>query len=656
MGTDVVPPNPRRLLRNLATSREERQVGRDQRRLEVERELREKLGLDDSISRTGTPESVDGDRPASARPLSSSRRRAGESSCAAGPTPGGPPRPPKPKPHRPLNLAEESPTVPAAAPPPSTRRWKSALLPLWHDRDGPLPTSDLGNDKDAAAPSPTSVPETELRSKLVVAEGAASRPVLAESPCALSLDDSQPTRVLADVRQLPSKAGSPRRVLGQTSSDGQSSDIRAHQNPPSDGLSLSVQTCPVDAFQEPLVGSAERGAIASAATVTAVSALEQRRLHDEMQSAKRAKELEESAQRLRSRVASVRVENRRSRLFTGQGATESVDEDPSGGSPKSARAVGSTATVPPESSAPSTSRMSSTSSRRLEEMKRKIAELDEINEIERERLESEQREVEQRRRAQEEFERTLQQRTERDIREHKAKMERAEKERLRREEEEELERKERGRRRQEQLLEEKERSKRLEEKRTEGRSETSQLRWHVFEEELDRHWAQQEVEEKRRINEFAKQKSRMYEDWDRRLTSERAKFASDAEVNEAARHRKARNAAHADENFYGQHRYRMGGNTGNGRAPSPSNSQWVPPRPPPAANNVAGSSVENLNPEERAVLKELQTVRSAARDSQKAKVKELLLRWHPDKNPTCAEKATRVFQFVQKQRELILGL
>jgi hypothetical protein len=43
--------------------------------------------------------------------------------------------------------------------------------------------------------------------------------------------------------------------------------------------------------------------------------------------------------------------------------------------------------------------------RRLIEMRRKIAELDKVNELERQRLEEEQREVEERRRQQEEFER-----------------------------------------------------------------------------------------------------------------------------------------------------------------------------------------------------------------------------------------------------------
>lgn len=66
--------------------------------------------------------------------------------------------------------------------------------------------------------------------------------------------------------------------------------------------------------------------------------------------------------------------------------------------------------------------------------------------------------------------------------------------------------------------------------------------------------------------------------------------------------------------------------------------------------------MKGLSAEEKALLKELQGVRSAPREAQKAKVKDLLFRWHPDKNPQCAEKATKLFQFVQRQRELVLGL
>jgi len=287
--------------------------------------------------------------------------------------------------------------------------------------------------------------------------------------------------------------------------------------------------------------------------------------------------------------------------------------------------------------------------RRLIEMRRKIAELDKVNELERQRLEEEQREVEERRRQQEEFERELQKRTEREMEEHRAREAEAEHERFLREQEQQREYQERGRRRKEQLKEEQQRSKRLEEQRREGRSEATQLRWAMFEEELDKQWAEQEAEERRRIHQYAKDRQRLHKDWDRSFASERQKFASEAEHTEAARRRRhARSTANADEQFYGPHRCRgFGAAAGSSAPPKPPPPQT--PKPPAVPRSA-------MNAEECAILKELQSVQHVSRDSQKAKVKELLFRWHPDKNPTCVEKATRIFQFVQRQRELVLGL
>jgi len=288
-------------------------------------------------------------------------------------------------------------------------------------------------------------------------------------------------------------------------------------------------------------------------------------------------------------------------------------------------------------------------------MRRKIAELDKVNEFERQRLEEEQREIQERRRRQEAFERGLQERTERGMQEHRAREAEAERERALREEEQERERQERGRRRKEQLQQEQERSKRLQEQFSEGRSEAAQMKWKIFEEELDRHWAKQEAEERRRVEQYAKARHTRHEDWDRRFASERSKFASEAEFMEAARRRRqVRSTASADEQYYESRRCRGPGST------AASSSSSAPSRPPwpqaPKPSPPVGNASAGLNAEECAVLKELQSLRGLARDSQKAKVKELLFRWHPDKNPSCVEKATRIFQFVQRQRELVLGL
>merc|ERR1719329_1004932 len=111
----------------------------------------------------------------------------------------------------------------------------------------------------------------------------------------------------------------------------------------------------------------------------------------------------------------------------------------------------------------------------------------------------------------------------------------------------------------------------------------------------------------------------MDQDWDRKLVGERQRFASAAEFREAANHQKARNAAHADEQFYGPRRARSMG-PGSPRAAAGPQPKPAPRPPPPVAS--ATSALKNLCPEEQAVLKDLQSVQGASRDVQKAKVKE----------------------------------
>merc|ERR1711963_176977 len=218
-----------------------------------------------------------------------------------------------------------------------------------------------------------------------------------------------------------------------------------------------------------------------------------------------------------------------------------------------------------------------------------------------------------RRRQQEEFERSLQECTERKLQEHRDREARAEVRRIEREEEQLREREDRLRRRQEQLQQEEEKSRQREEQRREGRSEAAQMKWQLFEEELDRQWAQQDEEERRRANNYAQERRKRFEEFDRRLASERQKFASEAEFTEAARHRKARNAAHADEQFYGSRQ------AGRGVASSCPNKPADPPRPslPPQRPRPPGysdGSTSTLMPEECSVLKELHSVRNQSRD------------------------------------------
>lgn len=417
------------------------------------------------------------------------------------------------------------------------------------------------------------------------------------------------------------------------------------------------------------VAAASLAGVTCAAAAAAVAAARQ-----EAELRERTRQLEENSQRLRENAERLRTDNRRARIFGAGSVGEACSGSPMsiGSASLSASSPYIRADIPTgEENVDITtaaqrsfaSSLTPEAARRMEEMRRKIAELDEINALEKKRLEEEERMVEERRRAQEEFERSVQEHTEREIREHHQQEARKAQLRAQREDHERQEREERERKRREQLEHQEQESRRREEQRQEGRSEASQLKWQAFEEELERQWAEQEAEEKRHIGEYARDRRRQYEDWDRQLASERHRFAPEAAYCQATYdHQKMRNAARADDQFYASRR--SSGNTQSSPRPSPRQTGTSVPKPPPqaknggggAATNALGADMRNLTSEERGVLKELQSVSGSSRELQKAKVKDLLFRWHPDKNPACVEKATKIFQFVQKQREVVLGL
>jgi len=56
------------------------------------------------------------------------------------------------------------------------------------------------------------------------------------------------------------------------------------------------------------------------------------------------------------------------------------------------------------------------------------------------------------------------------------------------------------------------------------------------------------------------------------------------------------------------------------------------------------------------VRAQLAAARSRSEAEQKAIVKRLLVKWHPDRNPESTETATAMFQFIQQEKEQTLGL
>lgn len=612
---------------------ENRQAQRERRRMELERQMRAELGIKEDKEDNATQASEQSGRASqdtrssSARPCFSGRtKEAAPLSSSSDPGTGsaknhsGPARPPKPKPHRPLASQNQTSSDVGDFGDVESKRWKSALLPIWKDRH---------NAAHAAGPEESSY-SYDVASP--------SHRSFAPSPQGYWVRGDRPFGPAAEPATLP-RTPSPVSPAAKS---------QFTSTCPSLNIPASLRASPPVSLGSTLTNFGSSTLAASSAPGTS----------------ERTQMLEESARRLREQSERVRVENRRARTFGSLSSATALperqallrsktEETPSRkiSSPDSRSKDGGDSCE--ESSKVDVEGLSY-AQRRTEEMRKRIAELDEINVLEKERLEEEQRETERRHQMQEAFEREVQERVERELREHQARQEQEDKQREQRDAEAQRQRKERERRRREQDAVEEKEARLQEEARLRARSEAARMKWDVFEQELDSKWADQEAEEKRRLEEYAAQRRKQYEDWDRRLNEERQRHIN-AENNCKAQRfvRGAKRAAASDEAFYANMR------PGAAKAPPPPNAYggsgtagFKPFAAPPAPKvETAGLSAEELS-----VLRELQSVRSCSRDAQKAKVKELLFKWHPDKNPDNSERATRVFQFVQKHKESVLGL
>lgn len=385
--------------------------------------------------------------------------------------------------------------------------------------------------------------------------------------------------------------------------------------------------------------------------------------------------MERGTQRLRQEAERVRAANRTSRLL-GQGHG-SCDGD-GDGPPKTGRATFADPEPPPPAkriapcsacsplacavhgpsptSAPRPESACSAVDRRCKDIRRRIAELDEETATERRRLDKSQREAEERQRQQDEFERQVHERTEEILRVQRELNAEDMEQHAHRSEELRKGLEDRTRRRREQRTQEEVHSRTLREARADARAEGGDHAWRAFEEQLDKQWAAEESDERLRLDAYARRRRRQYEEWDRQLTAERRRLGGgDAEFRDAARAQMFRNAAREDECFYAPRRA-AAPSTGAARLGTKAQAAQQS-RPALAAEHERQvDAAPTFGPDESAVLRELQGVRAAAREVQKATVKDLLFRWHPDKNPSCQDKATRLFQFVQSQRALVLGL
>ncbi|CAE7360194.1 unnamed protein product, partial [Symbiodinium pilosum] len=253
---DASPPLSRPLPVEIADA--ERQAVRQQRRLQMERELCEKLGL---------PE-VSDQPAAQVRP-----RSAGLA----------PPRPPKPKPHR--SVAPQAVAVPQSVEEiPRVRRWKSALMPLWLDVS-PEKAADSPSELAKTAPAAMSAdcgevtavtvpeaPEADVADELQGADALQASPSLAVPP---EREQQEVIVKVAPLSELPVPAAPIRRPV------------------------LEVQQSPSVEMRGGPAALAAGGADSTAACA---------------ETRQGAKLLEENTRRLRENLQRLRLENRRHRV------------------------------------------------------------------------------------------------------------------------------------------------------------------------------------------------------------------------------------------------------------------------------------------------------------------------------------------------------
>mmetsp|Transcript_10086 Transcript_10086/g.22314 ORF Transcript_10086/g.22314 Transcript_10086/m.22314 type:complete len:729 (-) Transcript_10086:59-2245(-) len=703
--SEGAPDGPREGLARLLRPKEEREAERAAKREEAERKLREQLGIDsppNSGEASGegarAENNLDFGLPADPSSVGATPIRYTAFTKPGGSRPrvslqGGPSRPPKPKPHRHIVLGgSDHPEVLS-----EEKRWRSALLPLWPDRTTGAeeaqepsprkrtppandPPQTLGPDVRPRTAAPVMVSEPSSHQNLP-SEPEATAQAQVTQEGRVQRNESPRLATKLNIKKLDEDGGAAAKVevevLGECSASSSVSPTIAPTSPSTSMTGAGDATCSRPSSSGAPTSLQSSGRLHQ--TGPSIFSNFSTTLAADAARAETSRRLEESARRLREERDRVRAQNRRFRLFgtaaigqptgcgtadaSGAAASASNDRTSAQGPDKDRREAEAGSDDDSETSSPSRD----PHKRRLQELRERIEQLDAINAAERRKLEQEQQAAQRRQEEQESFERSLQATTEMELQRLHEQGVREEMQCAEREEALRRALEDRTKRREQQQLQEEQQSKRLEERRKEGRSEKEQLKWQLFEEELERQWAEQEQEERRRLEAYARERRRLYEDWDKRLTTERQRLATEAEFCAAARHCKARSAAEADESFYGPRRRGAAtGNSSNGGTSAPGHGGPAPhpPQAPPPSGaagpkrpvGAATTTGKVLDPDECSILKELQSVRTADRGVQKAKVKDLLFRWHPDKNPNCQDKAKRLFQFVQAHRQLVLGL
>lgn len=82
----------------------------------------------------------------------------------------------------------------------------------------------------------------------------------------------------------------------------------------------------------------------------------------------------------------------------------------------------------------------------------------------------------------------------------------------------------------------------------------------------------------------------------------------------------------------------------------------APPREGSAAPNTSNRVVDPVAQAREGVRNQLLVMCGRPEADKRTCVKRLLVKWHPDRNPESIEVATAVFQYIQQEKELLLGL
>jgi len=86
-----------------------------------------------------------------------------------------------------------------------------------------------------------------------------------------------------------------------------------------------------------------------------------------------------------------------------------------------------------------------------------------------------------------------------------------------------------------------------------------------------------------------------------------------------------------------------------------SGREASPPLQLPTLPEASGSPLQLLEAAQRGVRAQLLAARGGREEEQRALVKRLMVKWHPDRHPDNVDLATSVFQYIQQEKDRLLS-